>query len=280
MRKHNPRAFTLVELLVVIGIIAVLIGILLPSLTKARESAQRTACLSNLRQLGLSLTEYALRYKDQVPIGYVQGQKMWNYLANYSRSNGSVVMLLGLLSDAKLINPPQTFFCPAEKNDQWVFQPENNPWPFNTGTPAQTMDTRLGYGTRPIVNWTIDTTTTPISWKLFDKPSGGKPTNMPKLIKVKSLALVADIAINPATIKERHKTGLNVLYGHGGAKWIPLSALQANVKSKAFLAMPEGPTDLAAFQPGYNDNILMDFNSLTGKAVVPNLGAWGAFDQY
>src|SRR5580765_5618725 len=73
-RAHSKRGFTLVELLVVIGIIALLISILLPALNSARERANRAKCASNLHQLGAALHIYANDNKDQFPrVHYIQG---------------------------------------------------------------------------------------------------------------------------------------------------------------------------------------------------------------
>lgn len=70
---RRAHAFTLVELLVVIGIIALLIGILLPTLGRARQSADSVKCQANLRTIGQGLQLYVGVHKGMMPFGFLRG---------------------------------------------------------------------------------------------------------------------------------------------------------------------------------------------------------------
>jgi prepilin-type N-terminal cleavage/methylation domain-containing protein/prepilin-type processing-associated H-X9-DG protein len=203
------RAFTLVELLVVTGIIALLIGLLMPSLVKAREAAKRTECLSNLRQVNDAFHFYAMNNHDQVPLGYRAaagvGIKQYNSMV-YSSTTKKFV-LFGWLYRAGLMKTPQMFFCPSEGNEQEMLNTELNPWPPGTdGNPS--MQAYEGYGCRP-------------DYLIPDDPVDG--TILPKLTQFKNKAILADLTAAPARVDSRHRTGINVLYGDGSAHWVDRS---------------------------------------------------------
>lgn len=111
--KMKRHAFTLIELLVAIGIVCVLIGILLPVVSRARGQAHRVECISNLRQIGAGFTGYTMRYDGYLPATAPK--------TNYSgedwiawRSGGPGLNASSLAPFVSTPVQPKLFRCPAE----------------------------------------------------------------------------------------------------------------------------------------------------------------------
>lgn len=271
MSRTNKKGFTLVELLVVIGIIALLISILLPSLNRARETANRVKCGSNLRQIGQAIQLYANENKGAYPrtvynatvAASTTGITVGSYGAAMSDPFGvSTVSTIG--SDANFIgvnNVPASLFllCRTQDISPEVFTcPSSNATKDDFGGGANTAQNRSSFssvtlnlsysyanpfpsGTAVNSGYRLTTSLSPDFAVCGDMNPGTSPTNLNNVAAVRSASPSSQMRAGNSNNHDRD--GQNVLFGDGHVEFVqtPFSGIaRDNIYTVSDTVLPNG----------------------------------------
>jgi prepilin-type N-terminal cleavage/methylation domain-containing protein len=183
----NRRAFTLIEVLVVVAIIGVLAGLLLPATAAVQRAAHRANCSQQLHAIGQAFTEYAAACQFYPPYGSSRTQRVRNYLLTLPPE---VEDWTALNVDHRLAIE-QVLFCPAMKSPTHQYGNPQNSW--SNGS------LRTGYSRRFLpVGRTGQTH--------VEQAGSGQ-------------ALAADLLISPARLAFQHEIGVNVLHADGSVQF-------------------------------------------------------------
>ncbi|HEV2294757.1 MAG TPA: type II secretion system protein [Tepidisphaeraceae bacterium] len=279
--SRRIHAFTLVELLVVIGIIAVLIALLLPALNKARDAANKTHCLSNLHQVAIYLQQYQNQFKGKVPI-YVNDVTYieLNYFmySDYLQS----YCTLGLMVPANIfrngsweLNDPtggtkegSVFYCPVTEvvatSGQFRYlnpahPPSSNPFVAGPHTPG--YNTRITYSARPEYyaehaagagtacfphgRWDMKRTTE--TTNVFIHPTKrGRPVfpGGSDFSNRSASAILTDMNSSLTNRNAVHRGGVTALYADGSAKLVPIQYVQKHLDNITLYENPRNSRKL------------------------------------
>lgn len=230
MRRN---AFSLVELLVVIGIIAILIALLLPALRKAKLAAQQVQCLSNLRQIGQATIMYANDHQGELPHRY------GTWYAPHTLRDLAGGDLNESLVDRYLGGQRNVMFCPgplyAYANPQHVWTPEE---------PSDYTVNNVGYAyfhTPGRASYVI--TSNPLPNRMSRIKSGYALWGCLTLIEHAPRPKVWFGHSEPGVVQQ--PKGMNSVFADGSAAWVPWGELEAffyyNVTCHQYYFWPKPP---------------------------------------
>jgi prepilin-type N-terminal cleavage/methylation domain-containing protein len=257
MTSVRKKAFTLVELLVVIGIIAVLIAILLPALSKARKQAQNTQCMSNLRELGQACMMYA---QDNQATPVVNATWVTQLkLGENTDSNAWFTLLSHYLTGARGSNGTQEntyvyYRCPLGMAFQTYGTQPVFAW---QGMDYGLMDYTIDHGpTNTVVGWAKLTTLRPASqWALFfdyQYLESNGTSDSGSIFRSKFASCVSDSYRYPLMYRHQMngRLGINAVFADGHADFVPTRATGAQIPSNIGIAPTMATQMYGDLRPG------------------------------
>ena len=214
-------AFTLVELLVVVAIIGLLLAIMAPSLSGAREAARRAACASNQHQIFLAMRGYLYNERSLPKLTrsldarppYESKQDLlvpWDrsaaiyHINNPVSGRDSEYVNFGLLWRQKLVSEIDVFGCPAQEHPEYTLGNPLNPWPPD---PPRRLGEEATFKTWNDV-FSAYNRRLGLSYESFDDLGSGT-------------AIASDVNYFPVYARTHHRArGFNAVYADGSVDWI------------------------------------------------------------
>ncbi len=203
----RPRAFTLVEMLVVVAILGILAAILFPAFARARENARRASCMSNLKQLDLGLLQYTQDYNERLPnvTDGAAGAGMgggWTFYSAFGPPSSAFDPSKGSLFP--YVKSAQIYVCPSDSLGQSQGQSYATNSCLNPGPQDATSHLREGKSLAAFAETS--------KWMALGEE--GTPDNSATSTNDGFLYIKTD------SISDRHMEGSNIAFLDGHVKWI------------------------------------------------------------